>query len=360
MKTLDDLTPEIMAKIPMYKERCTKDLYIGVEAANFNREMSTEYIEKIYELAKFEKPVCIFSEDPKDYERKFRMLAKENYLEVVEKIYNEKNIKKPNLSKIEELEKQLDLMLEDPNVVVDESIKPTSQYLFLCSSYHRVFLTWYKFVQDEFNIDHSNKEILDWLYERANNNILRCHFTKGFVLVLKMPHRIIRNDIGFHCTTDGAIRWPNFKQYFVNGRRMPEDIFNNTLNGNLTFEDFLKIDDEDIKAGIITMIKENKGERGLMDFLGAKVVDEQIIQHSSGYSETVKLWKTTKTFSFLSDIDGNMDQPYAWVEMTCPSSGSVYLVDTSAHFNDAVEAMKFHRPSTIPHEMKYDFSEFNN
>ena len=38
MKTLKDLTPEIRAKIPLYKERAIKNLYNGTEYADWKPE----------------------------------------------------------------------------------------------------------------------------------------------------------------------------------------------------------------------------------------------------------------------------------------------------------------------------------
>lgn len=359
MKTSNDLTPEILEKIPKYKERCTKDLYSGVEAANFDKKKSTAYVEKVYDLAGYKKPVVVFSEDPNHYKERFLKLKNENVQNFVNTIYKEKNNDVTDESKIDELETELENMLNS-DIEVDESINVVSQYLFLCSSYHRVYLTWYKFIQDEFKIDHKNKETLDWLYENANNNILRCYFTESYVLVLKMPKRIRRNDNGFHSTTEAAIEWDNYKIYYINGRKMEPEIFNKTLNKELTFEEFLAIENEDNKANIISMVKENEGNEGLMEFLNAEVVSEEEIKHSSGHVEIAKLWKTKQSFEFLADLDGNMNQPYAWLELTCPSSGSVYLIDTSAHFTKATDACKFHRPQTVPTSLKYDFEEFNN
>ena len=358
MKTLKDLTPEIQAKIQGYKDKCTVDLYSGVEDANYNREKSVKYVEKIYDITNRKKPVVILANDPAEYKRFFTLLNDEKYVEKVKNVFNEKNAD-------DVIENYIDDIIEntlraDKRNITENELTSKSHFLFLCSAYHRVYLTWYKFIQDEFKIKHSNKKTLDWLYENANNNILRAYFTEQFVLVLKTPKRIYRNNVGFHNTKKSAIVWENYDLYYVNGRKIPEDIFLKVVNHKYSFNKFIALDNEDIKAGVITMIKENDGDKALMKFLGAKVVDKQTINHSSGYSEIVKLWKTTKTFEFLSDIDGNANQPYCWLELKCPTSGSIYLIDSSAHFTDAVKACKFHRPQSIPQELKYDFSDFNN
>ncbi len=49
MITLEDFTLEIRAKIPEYMKRCTRDLYSGVEAENFDPKNSTIFVEnKLY------------------------------------------------------------------------------------------------------------------------------------------------------------------------------------------------------------------------------------------------------------------------------------------------------------------------
>jgi hypothetical protein len=354
--TMDDLTPEIMAKIPEYREKCRKDLYSGVEFANFNLDEIIEYIEKIYSLCDFKKPVIIIAQDPTDYKKIYSNLQQKDSMKLVEDLFNVKNDCKTKMNA--NMFNALNEQLNQPYTGQPLEIK--SHYLFLCSTYHRVYLTWYKFIQDEFNIKHANKETLDWFYKRAFNNISRCFFTEQYVLVLRMPKYIRRNEIGFHNVHGASIEWEDYKIYHINGRKIPADIFNAVANQTMSFEDFNKIDDEDIKASIVTMITERFGNEELMKFLDAKVVDEQTINHSSGHSEVVRLWKTNKKYEFINDLNGNTNQPYAWLDLTCPSTGSKYLIATSAHFKDAIEACKFHRPQSIPIELKYDFNSFNN
>ena len=226
--------------------------------------------------------------------------------------------------------------------------------------YARVYFMWYKFIQDEFNLKTSKGEDLDWFHQNSINNISRCYFTKGYVLVLKTPDRIRRNATSLHSTNSPAIDYKGYGMYYVNGRRLEKDMFEKCLHSKLSFEEFLAIDNEDVKACIITMIKENRGNEGLLEFLGAECVDSRKIVHNSGHLEEVKLFKTKDKYEFLQDRYGNFNQPYAWTQMQCPSTGQTYLIDTSADFTDAIESMKFHRPEPVPFELDYNFSIFNN
>jgi hypothetical protein len=407
MKTLKDLTPEIIEKIEVYKSKVRDHLYSGEEHLTNKREDTVDYIEYVYNLADQEKPVVLIADNPDVYKIWFVLLNTDFYLNKIDKLFTLKNNKEnkeidfklyselytelkneiglkldstvnTNLKSElnEELLRELKL-LHEANIPVSTEInsikekelndeftdklkttKVKSHWFTFCNIYTRVFLTWYKFIMDEFNLEFSKKEELNYMYNLINKTyISRCYFTKGYVLVLRTPSRIIRNEIGFHSVHEAAIQFKgNYNMYYVNGRKVSEDI----IKLNFTFEDFLKEENEDIKAAMLTVIKEKKGQEELLKFLQAELIDEKEIKHSSGHTEIVRLYKTKEKYSFLQDRHGNMNQPYCWSEMTCPSTGSIYLIENSADFTDAIEAMKFLRPSFIPNELKYDFTKFNN
>ncbi len=395
LKNITELTPELKKKIEKYKDRCTRDLYNGKEDDNYDRKRTVRYVEKIYEIVDRDRPVVVVADDPLEYKRIYTLIDKdEDFQRKIIKVFKEKNkfYKKYNWDAEyfddSNIENEIVKRTEELKNVPEEQLKSKSHYLFLCSAYHRVYLSWYKFIQEEFQIeDHENKETLEWLYEHAFNNILRAFFTEEFVLVLKMPKYIFRNENGFHNTKDGALQWHNYKLYYINGRKLPKDLFEKTINKTLTFEEFVAIDNEDYKANIITMVTENEGQEGLMKFLDAKIADEKVIYHDippasditlgkddnyydkngkivkpekNKFPEHIRLWKTNQSFSFIADMNGNMNQPYAWLEMECPTTHSKYLIDTSAHFTNAFEAMKFHRPQSVPIDLEYDWEEFRS
>src|SRR3990167_10180234 len=488
MKTIKDLTPKIRAKIAIYKERCTKDLYSGKEYENYDRKKTVDYIEKIYSIAKQQKPVIIVAKDPIQYKIFFELIQKkmkiialifklknklkilpeknelsnelcdelsselrrelrseldrelrseldrelsselrrELYSELYSKLHSKldselsselgreldselsselsSELRRELRSELDrelrseldrelsselrsELNSELDseLSSELRNELYDElsselyselyselhreldselyseldselyKNKNRSHWLFYCSIYSRVYFTWYKFIQDEFSLTTKKKEDLDWLYQNSLNNIARCFFTKGYVLVLQTPKHILRNNVGFHSITESSIMWGKGNMYYINGRKINSILFNKVLKGILTFEEFLAIKNEDEKAGVITMIKENSGNEGLLKFLQAVCVDEKQIIHESGHIETVKLFKTIKKFSFLQDRFNNFDQPYAWTQMECPSTGQIYLIDTSADFTNVIDSIKFHRPEPVDFDLAYNF-----
>ena len=109
MKTIKDLTPEIRSKIQSYKDRCTKDLYSGKEYANYDRNKTVEYIERVYSIAGFKKPVVIVADNPNQY-KMFWEILKNNKKKTIELIYFTKN--KLKLDNQKELNSELDSELQ--------------------------------------------------------------------------------------------------------------------------------------------------------------------------------------------------------------------------------------------------------
>ena len=493
-KTLNDLTPEIRAKIPEYKEKCIRDLYNGTEHNNWKRKDTVEYIEKVYSLAKqSQKPVVIIADTPTQYKIFYNLLFNEKlnkkYTKLVNIIHAVKNKQKKSTqeklhselgselgselrseldselvselrselaselgselgselaseldSELDselgselgsELRSELDSELDselaselrselyselrselgselyselrseldselgselyseldselhselaselgieldselgselDSELYSDKlknAISAKYHWLFLNSEYTRVYLMWYYFIHKELKLPLTkNSENLKWLYEKVNSSqVARSFYCKKVVLVLKMPSAIIRNEIGFHNIDGQAIQYANESMYYLNGRKMPKWVFEDYKSGTLTFAKFNTETNEDIRAGIITFIKEKEGNEGLMKFLQAKCIDEQIVVHEGGYTETLKLYRTDKKFPELQNRKGQYNQPYQWIEMKCPSTGQIYLIDTCPTFNNVVDCAKWHRPKIVPIELPYCWESAN-
>jgi len=159
-----------------------------------------------------------------------------------------------------------------------------------------------------------------------------------------------------HAVVYPAIEWPEGpKTFYIHGREMPDWIF--ALYGTEElYHRFLIEENEDIRSGIITMIKEREGDKGFLDFLKAELIDEKEVVHFSGHKEILRLYKTKEKFEYLQNRHGKSNQPYCWSEFTCPSTGATYLIDNSADFTDATKAAKFLRPSFIPEKLPYQWS----
>jgi hypothetical protein len=153
----------------------------------------------------------------------------------------------------------------------------------------------------------------------------------GFCIVSGLPTKIIRNNQGrLHNPTGPAIEFKDgYKQYYINGRALPEWIWEKAAAGEITKKMFLDEKNSDIKGGVYEVL----GQKKMMDILGAVEIDTRKITHANGDIETVTLLKTKETFEEIND------QPFAWVKMICPSTGTQYLQGVEPHHTNALEAI---------------------
>ncbi|MBV7534079.1 DUF6745 domain-containing protein [Chitinophaga sp. sic0106] len=154
---------------------------------------------------------------------------------------------------------------------------------------------------------------------------------EGFCIVSSLPSKIIRNAEGrLHNPNGPAIEFADgYAQHYVNGRALPSWIWEKAAAGQITKEMFLREPNSEIKGGIYEVL----GQKRMMDLLGAIEIDSCTITHRNGDLETVTLLKTSELFE---EIDG---QPFAWVKMVCPSTGTQYLQGVDPHHTDALTAI---------------------
>ena len=206
---------------------------------------------------------------------------------------------------------------------VRDSVNEYSSYIDL-SNYG--WVSFYDFFEkinllDNFNFKQYKKLI--------RSNVFNAYEYENYVFAIQPPVYIETNLAGrLHSTTQAAVQFRDGSEYyFINGRSIPAWIVND--KSSITKERFMKETDADIKGAIYESI----GQQGMLDLLGAKVVDRREIVHANGDREVVELLKTNDLFK---EID---NQPFAWVSMCCPSTGTHYLQGVEPHHTNAIEAI---------------------
>lgn len=206
---------------------------------------------------------------------------------------------------------------------IGDSVNEYSSYIDL-SNYG--WVSFYDFFEkinllDNFNFKQYKKLI--------RSNVFNAYEYENYVFAIQPPVYIETNLAGrLHSTTQAAVQFRDGSEYyFINGRSIPAWIVND--KSSITKERFMKETDADIKRAIYESI----GQQGMLDLLGAKVVDRREIVHANGDREVVELLKTNDLFK---EID---NQPFAWVSMCCPSTGTHYLQGVEPHHTNAIEAI---------------------
>ncbi len=140
--------------------------------------------------------------------------------------------------------------------------------------------------------------------------------------IVCMKFETVRIEDGRCHASDGpSIVWKDgYQVYAVHGRMIPGWVFTEEI----TKEKFVHENRVEIRAAMYARL----GQKSMMDLLGAKLMDTCMDN-----DEVLKLWKTEETFK---DLEG---QPMAWVECTCPSTGTAYLLGCEPEHKTAKGAM---------------------
>ena len=206
---------------------------------------------------------------------------------------------------------------------VGASVNEYSSYIDLSNYGWASFYDFFEKINllDNFNFKQYKKLI--------RSNVFNAYEYENYVFAIQPPVYIETNLAGrLHSTTQAAVQFRDGSEYyFINGRSIPAWIVND--KSSITKELFMKETDADIKGAIYESI----GQQGMLDLLGAKVVDRREIVHANGDREVVELLKTNDLFK---EID---NQPFAWVSMCCPSTGTHYLQGVEPPHTNAIEAI---------------------
>lgn len=179
------------------------------------------------------------------------------------------------------------------------------------------------------------------------------------IILIEKPIVLKRVNGRMHSLDGPAIKWRDgYSLNYINGRSMPRWIFDKVAENTITKEDFINEQNEDVKAGIYELI-ESRREGAMLDFLDAEEVDRKTFVHANGELEEMVLYKTKEKFKEETDLFGKSNVPLAWLKMSCPSTGTNYLIPSDSSFTNCLDAAKYHRPSEVPTEIEYSWHSRN-
>jgi hypothetical protein len=144
-------------------------------------------------------------------------------------------------------------------------------------------------------------------------------------LVVRNPQIAKYENQRLHSVDGPALSWDNGADcvYAVNGRIIDADVFTEPV----TREKFINETNAERKAAMYARLGPDK----TLELLGATVIDERILVHKDGRPDPIKLLKTT-------EVDKVVGDKLAWVQMVCPSTGTVYAIDCDPSHTDVLDA----------------------
>ena len=186
-------------------------------------------------------------------------------------------------------------------------------------------------------------------------SISRCFFNKKYVLVLKTPTKIIRNEDSLHSIDKPAIQFGDYGMYYINGRKLSKDVFQRVSNKQYGFEEFLKEPNEDVKSAIISLIQEKFGDEYLFSFISKNMtkIDTYINEKSPEYLKGTTGGVNIGVYTlFKGDIEGN---EISYVRCYCPSTDRMFFLGVENKYDKAKEAIAslYRIPIKLKNNIKY-------
>lgn len=159
-----------------------------------------------------------------------------------------------------------------------------------------------------------------------------------------------------HSTEGPAIKFADgFEMYFINGVHVERRFFDKLKNKEFTFQDFIKLDNEEQRACVIKFIEEKWGTEYLMDFFGEYInevdtyVDKKAPEYLEGTHKGMNIGVYTLFKGKIKDID------LSYVRCFCPSTDRMFFLGVDPNQETAKDAIAslYRIPVKLKNHIKY-------
>ena len=179
---------------------------------------------------------------------------------------------------------------------------------------------------------------------------------EGLCIVSNFPSQILRNtDNELHSLGGYAIAFNDgYGLNYVNGKFLPENIFNEIKESNYLLESFLKESNEEIKSAAIEMMQLVHGDSFLVRFFGdnLKEVDSFIDKKEERYLKGTTGGMNVGVYTlYKGEIN---DHAIAYVQCYCPSTDRMFFLGVEPKFTNAKDAIAslYRVPSIVKNDIK--------
>ncbi|CEJ71302.1 hypothetical protein BN1195_03647 [Chryseobacterium oranimense G311] len=179
---------------------------------------------------------------------------------------------------------------------------------------------------------------------------------EGLCIISKFPNFISRNeDNDLHNLEQYAITFEDgYGLNFINGKFIPEKIFNQIKSNTYTLELFLKEQNEEVKAVAIEMMQLIHGDSFIVRFFGESLkqedtyIDKKDVKYLKG---TTKGMNAGVYVLYKGFINGD---EIAYVQCYCPSTDRMFFLGVEPDHQNAKDAIAslYRVPSIVKNDIK--------
>ena len=149
---------------------------------------------------------------------------------------------------------------------------------------------------------------------------------ENIVFAVQPPSYIERDEAGrLNSTSRKAFEWSDgYGFYYISGLEVSEEMFNRLPN--ITFEDFIREDNEEVKSAIISYIQQTKGDAGIYDFFKdyIKEVDTYVDSKEKQYLVGTTGGMNIGVYTLFKGTVHNTE--IAYVRCYCPSTDRMFFL----------------------------------
>lgn len=305
-KTLEDLTPEMRARIPDYQNRALEGVMDGGRYQAFNYESAKAAVDWNYKRAGYEPPAeLLVAENPKQQQEMY----KKKHLEVYGKPYTE----------------------------------TAETYMFTLNVYSDCLYAWWKFIKTELDITIDGEDEFEECFglQRASNIFSIICDDGGFAVACKYPTEV-HHDSQFrlHNAFGQAVKWGvDHPTYYIMGRSIPADLYKKWEEKTYTLEDFARESDEEIKSAFLAFVSERWGNDYIATLFSKDLkevdtyVDKKAPEFLAGTTGSMNIGVYTLFKGYIAG------EEVAFVRCYCPSSDRMFYLGVDPINTDPKDAI---------------------
>ena len=208
------------------------------------------------------------------------------------------------------------------------------------------YYTWYEFIRKEFNLPLTvNEDFQECFRLQSESGVYSAVFSESVCVVSKYPLGIYQEPSRFRLNNveKSAIIWSNsfapFDCYYVNGLNISKELFEKLSKKEVSFEDWMKEPNEEIKSAILSFYQQKFGDEFLFQFLSKNLkeidtfVDKKEAKYLKGTTKGMNVGVYTLFKGNLND--GNI----AYIRCYCPSTDRMFFLGVNPDNNNAKDAI---------------------
>ena len=180
---------------------------------------------------------------------------------------------------------------------------------------------------------------------------------ENFCFVSNMPSSIKQDTLSRLHSVDGASVTfrDEFQMHFIHGVYLKESVFLSVLNKTLSFADWAKEENEEVKSAILSMMEEKHGSEYLFRFISdnLKEVNTFTDKKDEKYLVGTTGGMNIGVYTLFKGVVNNI--PMAFVRCYCPSTDRMFFLSVDPSNKNAKDAIAslYRVPRKLSKDIKY-------